>query len=446
VCSSDLPFGQFMNKTMDPVLDAWKFGMTIIRPGHHVRNAIGDMSITYAAEGVQNSAKASVDATRIMAYRVGTKYDPMDYIAMLNRLAPQKTAKAEEALTTLSLKGNKKEQVTIGEIREVMEQKGMFPGFGVSEDILGEGKGKFAKVARAISLQNRFTEKVGGSVSQGRDHWARAQHFMQFIRNNSSKYATKDELYDAASRQVLKYHPEGSILSAWEAKYMRRTFPFYTWMRGILPGAIEASVKNPGRFMVAPKASYNLAVAMGLDPESLSNPFPEDQMFPSFILEDALGPQFQIDGNYIRSNPGIATLDLAGTFSGGLVEGLISSASPFYKLPFEINSQSQLSTGAPINDMSDYIDRQIPNISPLSNITGVSPSGTLANLFQGRLEADPQYQVSRGNKTDQDRLLSLINYLTGLGTQNLSQPNLINYAEIEKRNQALEEAKRAQGQ
>lgn len=442
--SLDGPFGEFINKTLDPVLDAWKFGMTIIRPGHHFRNAIGDASITYAAEGVRNSRVASVDATRLLAFKNSrdSKYEIMDYLAMLNRLEPRATANAGDVLATISLKNGTKQKMTIGDTRRIMEEKGLFPSFGVSEDLLGEGTGAFAKAAKAISLQTRLTEKVGGGISQYRDHWARAQHFMQFIRNNASKYSTVDDLYEAAAKQVKRYHPDGSMLTAFEAKYMRRGIPFYSWMRGILPGAIEATIKHPGRFMVAPKASYNLAVAMGIDPESLSNPFPEDQLFPSFIREDALGPQFLLGEDYIRMNPGVATLDILGTFGPGIGQGIISSLNPMFKLPFEINNMTRLDTGAKIHDVSDYIDSQIPNIGPISNITGLSPSSLLENLLtKGTWQIDPQYQVEKGNKGDLERGLSFTNWLSGLQTQNLSQPNLINYAEIEMRNEAAKQAK-----
>lgn len=443
----DGPFGEFMHKTLDPVLDAWKFGMTIIRPGHHIRNAIGDASITYAAEGVKSSRVASVDATRLLAYKGASesKYEVMDYMAMLNRLDPKATANAQDVLATVSLKNGAKAKLTVGGIRQKMEEKGLFPGFGVSEDLLGEGTGVFAKVARTVSLQNRVTEKIGGGISQYRDHWARAQHFMQYVRNNASKFTNEDDLYEAAAKQVKKYHPDGSMLSAFESKYMRRAIPFYSWMRGILPGAIEATIAHPGRFMIAPKASFNLAVAMGVDPTSLSDPFPEDQMFPSFIREDALGPQFLLGEDYIRANPGVATLDLAGTFSGGIGQGVISSLNPMFKLPFELNNLTRIDTGAKIHDVSDYLDSQIPNVGPISNVTGTSVTGTLGNLLTGQFKADQQYQVEKGNKGPTEQGLSLLNWLSGMQVQNLSQPNLVNYAEIEARNAALEQKKAQEG-
>jgi hypothetical protein len=45
--------GHFVHNYFDPVLQAWKFGITQPRPGHHIRNVVGDESMTYFADGVK---------------------------------------------------------------------------------------------------------------------------------------------------------------------------------------------------------------------------------------------------------------------------------------------------------------------------------------------------------------------------------------------------------
>jgi hypothetical protein len=107
--------------------------------------------------------------------------------------------------------------------------------------------------------------------------------------------------------------------------------------------------------------------------------------------------------------------------------------SPFIRVPGELLSGSSWSTGAKINDTSDYIDQSIPYVNYLANLTGTSPTGSVGSVLSGQ-GLDPQYQVAKGNKTDFDAALSAANWLTGLGFQNLSRPNYVNLAEIEKRN------------
>ena len=53
--------------------------------------------------------------------------------------------------------------------------------------------------------------------------------------------------------------------------------------------------------------------------------------------------------------------------------------------------------------------------------------------------------MSQGNKTIWDQGIAAGNWLTGLGAQNLSKPNLVNFAEIEKRNREAQAAKEAAG-
>jgi hypothetical protein len=50
-----------------------------------------------------------------------------------------------------------------------------------------------------------------------------------------------------------------------------------------------------------------------------------------------------------------------------------------------------------------------------------------------------QRAIEKGTKTDTDRVLSFVNYMTGLGIGNVSKQNLIDLAEIEKRNREGEQ-------
>ena len=234
--------------------------------------------------------------------------------------------------------------------------------------------------------------------------------------------------------EVKRAHPDSLMLTPTEAKW-RFLIPFYTWFAKTLPFAMESAARNPGRLMVIPKASYNLAVAAGVNPASLSDPFPEDQLFPSFVTDGAFGPQFQIDGNYVNINPGVPQFDmLEQIFSPNPVEGVLGMTSPLLRVPAELATGSKIG-GAPITDTSDYLDQNLPIVNYLANISGYSVTGSAVSVLQGK-GLDPQAQVAKGNKTGFDQNLSVINWLTGLNAQNWSRPNFINYAEIEKRNRA----------
>jgi hypothetical protein len=214
---------------------------------------------------------------------------------------------------------------------------------------------------------------------------------------------------------------------------MTRTIPFYQWTRGAIPALLEAAAMNPGRVLAINKASYNLAVAMGVNPDSLSDPFPEDQMFPSFLTEKIQGPQFKIGGKYYSVSPGFISWDIPNTFGADPFRGALGMSSPIIRMPLELLTGTSLGTGAKIRDFSDYIDSSIPGINYAATISGYSPTGSIASALQG-MGLDPMYQVSAGNRTGISSGLSFANYLTGLGISEYSKPNYVNYAEIEKRN------------
>lgn len=436
--------GHFINKYFLPIQNSWKYAITLPRPGHHVRNAIGDASLTYMAEGAKHYMRSSNDAFKILS--IGKSYDDVDFYAALRDRGVNEVPNKGDVLVEVN--GQK---LTAGWAHDAIQKQGLMPTYHVGEDYVDDivEPSFVSKLTDKLTLRGGKIEETAGKVSEARDHWARSQHFMQIIRKEAKnvgpgkKYKSLDELVEYAGKRVKKFHPDSTMLTAWEAKYMRTLIPFYSWFRGALPAIVEATVMYPGRFMVFPKASFNLAYAMGLNPYSLSDPFPDDQMFPSFLTEDATGPQFKIGGNYFGMNPGIAALDVYNQIgTGEPLRGIAGMTSPLLRVPLELMSGGAWGTGARIKDPSDYVDASIPGINYLSNITGVSPTGSVSSFLQGK-GLDMQYQVDAGNKTPADQATSLLNWLTGLGFQNMSKQNYIDYAEIERRNAAAKDQRSA---
>jgi hypothetical protein len=151
-------------------------------------------------------------------------------------------------------------------------------------------------------------------------------------------------------------------------------------------------------------------------------------MFPSFLTEEMIGPNFEINNQYLSVNPGFASLDIYNTLLSDPAEGLVQMTNPFARVPLEIMAGSRLGSQAPIRDMSDYIDSTIPGVNYVSNITGRSVTGGF----------EPQRQVASGSKTGFDQGISAFNWLTGLGVRNYSRSSYINFAEIEARNAAAQ--------
>lgn len=442
--------GDFVNKTYMPVLNAWKIAITIYRPGHHVRTMIGDSSLTWVARGNRYYAKSAKDAFKVMAMR--NDYSDVDLMRSLRALEGMdaQPPRQGDVLIRGSLNGEKVE-LTAGQIMSLLHTKGLRPTFHMGEGYFEDAvlASRTATIARKMSFQDTKFNEIAGGLSQYRDHFSRAQHFMQILNQELSSggpFSGKqfrnvkdlEDLFDRAAAEVKKYHPDASMLTPWESKYARPVIPFYSWFAKILPAIVESTLRRPGRVTVFPKASYELAVATGVNPDTIYDPFPEDQLFPSFITEKALGPQFKdiFGQGYVGLNPGIAHLDVFNTLGPDPVGGILGMTTPFLRVPLELRAGSSLSTGARINDASDYLDSSIPGVNYLANFTGISPTGTLGSILSGAPALDPQYQVARGNKGgagSEDAWMAMMNWATGLGFQDMSRPNYINYAELEKK-------------
>lgn len=426
--------GNFVRQYYGPALNAWKRTITIMRPGHHVRNYIGSTSATFVRRGANEFRRSHDDAFKVLLQK--NDYRDVDMLAAAQREKISELPQRGDTLLSLGKRGDLK----VDEIYAFMAENGALPSFRVSEDFLPT-EGGIADLMDKLSLANTKVGKLAGGISEYTDHFTRVQHFMQAVRQDAKAFPkrSKQKLMEDALRETQKYHPDASMLTPTEAK-VRLAIPFYTWFSKMMPALVESMVMHPGRLTMFTKGSYNWAVANGLDPESLSDPFPDDQLFPSFIKENPMGPQMNWGGAFIRVNPGFAHLDVMNTFGADPFRGLLGMTSPLIRVPAEVLSGGSWGTGGRIADTSDYIDQSIPFVNYLSNLTGTSVTGSAAGLLSGE-GLDPQkgYQEKADgttNKSELDQGLSALNWLTGFGFQNLSRPSYVNYAEIEKRNEA----------
>lgn len=434
-------YNRFLKEVFDPIQQAWKFSVTLPRPGHHVRNLLGDVSMTFLAEGPLHAVRASRDAMKILAAH--HTYEGMDLVDALTRVGANDFKGIGETLT----KG-KLGEFTNADLYKAFAGEGLLPKFADVEQLAGTGgSGKLARFSEALTRGNKVSKALG-NVSEARDHFSRMQHAMVMLHKaQESGYVTMrwgkkvrprdaDHAFELIAQRVRQFHPDGMALSQFERTYMRRMIPFYSWMRGALPAVAESLVMHPGRVTTFSKGSYALATAAGVHPDSLANPFPTDQMFPSFLSEQVQGPQLKIGGSYFSISPGIAPWDLAKTLGGdpaGLKNGILGSVSPLIRDPIEVATGTNLSTGSPIRDWSDYVDQQLPGISNVASLTGYSPTGSVAGIVSGN-GLDPKSSVRKGQDTAFSGLGSgLLGLLTGVSVTNESKGSYQKIAQLEQK-------------
>jgi hypothetical protein len=420
------PIWEMINNYYIPFLDMWKWGNTLPNPSHHARNFVGDTSLTLMANGVKNFRKASKGALQAMASR--NAYDGYDAVKALQGIHELPNA------GKVIISGKLGDLTSEGAYAAAYD-RGNLPTFQQLEQLETSLSGTSSPARAWERLTDTKGARFIGGVSEGRDHYVRLVHFIQYVDNHinmTKRYKNLDALLDEAAAETRKWHPDGSDLTNAE-RVFKLAIPFYSWTRKAIPLVAESVLTRPGRVNAVNKASYNLALAMGVNPQSLSDPFPDDQMFPSFLTDQATGPQFKVGGKYFGVEPGIATTDVLNTtVAGNLFQNVIGQTAPIIKMPFELSTGRTVGTGGEIHDWSDYLDSQIPGVAQASRLSGTSVTGSLASLLQGK-GLDPQYQVAAGNK---DVVPSIVNYLTGLGITPMSQPNQISYAQFEQANKA----------
>jgi hypothetical protein len=452
------PWGTFLREVYDPIQNGWKFGVTLIRPGHHVRNAIGNISMNFMAEGGRFAAQSTRDMAKIIAAH--GSYQDVDAVKFLTSFGEIGYKGAGERMFTVKM-GQKAVHLTNEDVYAGLKNNGVFAtvkdieGFGdiaahSADEAAEEGSGVLSRAIVKGTRQSGLA-KVAGKLSEFNDHTSKAQQAAQILRKyEKDGYITAawgqkirpqstKELFEVIGARVRMYHPDGQTLTEFERRVVRRVIPFYTWLRGALPALVETSLMNPGRATVFMKASYNLAVSSGVNPDSISNPFPPDQLFPSFLANDPVGPQLKIGGAYFSVAPGISSLDMAHTFQNPLdpkntAQSVLGMVSPILRTPIELASGTQLATGAPIKDFSDYVDQQIPGISTIPALTGLSVSGSVAGLATG--QGLDQTRNARSGLKDQNPYKGLASLLTGATVTNTSQDNYIKAAEYEQKDKA----------
>lgn len=425
-------------KLYDSALHAFKSGLTIYRPGHHIRNMTGDMWLSWM-DGVNNPS-VYLKSLYVMMDNNGryTDFDAFKALTEHGVANPQKNS----VVAKTAVKG-KRVDLTTGQVYQLAYSRGLLPDYRTLEDV-GGAVGNSDSIVKMPKIFGGKIHDAAATVSESRDHYIRIAHFIDLLNKSAGK--SLDEIADVAAARVRKWHPDGSDLTNFESKVMRRGFVFYSWVRKAIPLVVESLVMKPGKVMVYPKAMYALAESMGVEPASFGDPFPQDQLFPSWIRDSVEGPMFEKDGHFFGVSPGIPAADVMNDYAAspkGFLGTILGSTTPVAKIPIEVTHGMQQGfpaidsrTGAPKMDLSDYVDQQIPGVNVLANLTNRSPSSLFTqNTGEGNGMTPEQVALANEkNKPGMD-MIALLNWLSGAGLMDMSKPSYIRQGQRERDHQ-----------
>lgn len=431
-------FAGFANNVLDPYTRLLKPTQTIFRPGHHIRNNTGDFSMNILA-GMNNPVKHYRIAGKAMMAGGKIRKDSFEGAQALHKQLKLDDNLGKDVMT-VKLKDGQEVTLNPAQFYQVGMRNGVPVSYKSAEDILqSEGKGAVTKMTDKL-MESRPAEFAGKvSEDSGNLHrYAQLSHILSDPKF-TSQFDNIDDAVAEAAQEIFKYHPDVGGLANFESKYGRRAILYYTWMRQAIPTILGASLARPGRITAVPKAYYNAQVAMGMDPESIQEPFSNESLIPSFLREN-------VSGNFGTHtfNLGTPAETLNDVLSHGEEGNPIKtigsyvgeSLNPLFTLPVEM-AQGQEISGKHVTDQSNNLDQAIPFFNQIASLNpwGASPSGTIGNIIGGAEgpTLDPQRQQVVG-ENDNQFLLHMLNFATGLGVQDTERPTYKRYSIKEQRN------------
>lgn len=442
----------FVDNVLSPITQRWKAGMTIYHLGHHTRNLIGDVTMSFLQDGVKSPVYYHRAARMMMGKNnIRGAYTEWDAIAAMKGVTTSMTQGKHAAKVKI---GRRTQTLSDDEVQRLAMNEGILPDFAVQEDILdtarsGPGSSFAQGVDKLFDKKSPFKgriRKVAGRAAEARDDYVRMAHFMHMLEHPpKGGFKSVDDAVKYAAAAVRKAHPDGSDLTSFE-RNLRILFPFYSWMRKAIPLIIESTLIHPARVNTYPKAMYAWGQANGLDLESLSEPFPEDSLYPSFLKNNMTGPGMLNEaGQAVGMDFGAPQADIMNDFLPNPTKGMMGMLNPLVKMPVELATGSRMQTKSKINDTGEYVESNIPGLAQLGQLTGYSP---LNSIKEG--EPVKQTQVAKGNRQAVGEGSafgfdpgSLLNRTLNVGYTNYETPSFRNIAEMEKRDSAKEARNKA---
>jgi hypothetical protein len=397
-------------RTMDNIIRMWKTGVTIYAPSHAIRNGMGDIYNNWIA-GV-NSTRPYAKAIKVMA---ASRHDYQSLenlgltISQRNPMDQIGTAFGEVPGDPAILRTKDGQRLTASQIKMAAHNQGILLAVEHMEDI-GDVNGGLGGLSKIQPFGGRVSNVAHGFV-QGMDHFTRLAHFIHGVENGSGNL---QQIFDAAGREVRKYHPDGMDLTGFERNVLRRVIPFYSWTRKAIPFSIEGMFAKPGKFMAYPKITtgLNYGNASNISP---GQEFPSDQLFPSWITDMGIGPVGSpggfLDqltgglGGYVTASPGIPPIDLLQGYANHPNQGILGGLNPFAKVPLELMQGQHIDTKIPIASIPEYLGEQVPIASLIQRLTNVGIAGTTA----------------KGQQQGIGNAQALTNFITGLKLTNTGQ-------------------------
>lgn len=325
-------------KGYDKFLNYWK-GVTLVSPGFHLRNAFGNTFNQYAA---------GMSVLDIGRYNMKAS----DHLTRFKQLGD---TVLEGGFNKLS-KADKDAYLSVLDYFEdgvSQSRKGVRDLEKLKETVMTT---RGADQARAVQAYQRLLE-VNFNVAERMDdiqryalyQWALDTQVDDVIRPLKAQGATEKVIKQAQRNKAAEVVEEALFdyqnLTSFEKEYMKRLFPFYTFMKNNFVFQMKAMVKNPKAYARLGRAYdyWNEDVA-GIPTDEMPE-YMQDNMWLPIPMSVSKDDKEAI--NYLKLN--LTPSDFAELVENPLKRGVNSIAAPI-KIPLEIGMGVDSFTGRPLSD------------------------------------------------------------------------------------------------
>lgn len=453
----------------------WKSAVTIYYPSHHIRNGIGDSWLMWMS-GINDPRvfSKSMKVLRTQKERYSKVINESENIGDVTKFLEGGFRQTDNrAIVTNKFKAGISADEYYGEALK----RGLLLDASRIEDLYGAdmmGIFKGVETNRLAQPLNGKGHAVASAVAETREHYFRIAHVIGYVEKHlpadvGRKLAKTNDpemrsqllkpILDKAADEVRKWHPDGTDMTRFE-QMVRGPIPFYAWSRKALPLTIEAMFMSPGKIQAYPRGMAALQESLGIETEGGPwNPFPNDQLFPDWMTNGAIGPigdpesenafarwfgklgrnainPFGQEEGYTIVDPGRTAIpfnsfvsdfgrDEAGV--GDILKGGSEQLSPGIQIPADVLRDST-STGAPISKdeggegYGSYALSQIPQAAPFQRLFGIGKD------YQENMEQGPMNTEA------------LVNLMTAAGVSGSGK--YIKSAEFQERERQSKESKK----
>jgi hypothetical protein len=371
--SKDPAAGAELGKLYDDILGKWKFALTAPNPGHHIRNAMGDIWNNWL--GGVNRPQAYWDSAKIERH---LSTDPN----VVKILGPGGAVEKNAA-----------------DIERAFRTSGAAPGQQAVE-MMGKELGSRGPVREALGKPGDIAAGLNAKLhhaSQTREEWGRRANFLDYLQTHSKELKTEDDwnrVVNEASTRARKYGIDYADMTPFEKNVMKRVVPFYAWQRKNIPLQLEALLSQPGKVVGINKFIQN---ARGLaDDTGVSAKIDDAPAWLKLAGGMPVG-DFGSRGTFLTPSV-LPTMDLGNYIQGGgqgIMGNLLEQLSPMAKIPIESAFGKSIgASGVPTGPLNSVVSNFEPPMAKtaakavqgfvpgMQNFGAYSGGNNMADLFK----------------------------------------------------------------